>query len=63
MKRILQEGIDACPTWKDSLFLEEGIKIYNIGVGSEKGGPIPLKRNGVVMSYKKNKNNETRHQV
>jgi Ca-activated chloride channel family protein len=38
---------------------EEGIKIYTIGVGSEKGGPIPLKRNGVVMSYKKNKNNET----
>ena len=38
---------------------EEGIKIYTIGVGSEKGGPIPLKRNGVVMSYKKDKNNET----
>ena len=38
---------------------EEGIKIYTIGVGSEKGGPIPLKRNGVVMSYKKDQNNET----
>ncbi len=38
---------------------EEGIKIYTIGVGSEKGGPIPLKRNGVVMSYKKDKNGET----
>ena len=38
---------------------EEGIKIYTIGVGSEKGGPIPLKKNGVVMSYKKDQNNET----
>ena len=38
---------------------EEGIKIYTIGVGSEKGGAIPLKRNGVVMSYKKDQNNET----
>ena len=38
---------------------EEGIKIYTIGVGSEKGSPIPLKRNGVVMSYKKDQNNET----
>ena len=38
---------------------EEGIKIYTIGVGSEKGGPIPLKRNGVVMSYKKDQNDET----
>ncbi|MDB4093993.1 VWA domain-containing protein [Flavobacteriaceae bacterium] len=38
---------------------EEGIKIFTIGVGSEKGGPIPLKRNGVVMSYKKDQNNET----
>ena len=38
---------------------EEGIKIYTIGVGSENGGPIPLKRNGVVRSYKKDQNNET----
>ncbi|MDA9026268.1 VWA domain-containing protein [Flavobacteriaceae bacterium] len=38
---------------------EEGIKIYTIGVGSENGGPIPLKRDGVVRSYKKDQNNET----
>jgi Ca-activated chloride channel family protein len=37
----------------------EGIKIYTIGVGTEKGGPIPLKRNGIVMSYKKNQNDAT----
>ena len=38
---------------------KEGIKIFTIGVGSEKGGPIPLKRNGVVMRYKKNRKGET----
>ena len=38
---------------------EEGIKIYTIGVGSEKGGPIPLKKNGIVVSYKKNQSGET----
>jgi len=38
---------------------KEGIKIFTIGVGSKKGGPIPLKRNGVVMRYKKNRKGET----
>lgn len=38
---------------------EEGIKIFTIGVGSEKGGPIPIKRNGIVQSYKKNNQGET----
>ena len=38
---------------------KEGIKIFTIGVGSEKGGPIPLKRNGAVMRYKKNQKGET----
>ena len=37
---------------------KEGIKIFTIGVGSEKGGPIPLKRNGVVMRYKKTQKGE-----
>ncbi|WBL22191.1 VWA domain-containing protein [Zunongwangia sp. HRR-M8] len=38
---------------------EEGIRIYTIGVGTEKGGPIPIKRNGVVQNYKKDQNGET----
>ena len=38
---------------------EEGIKIFTIGVGNEKGGPIPIKRNGVVLNYKKDKQGET----
>jgi len=38
---------------------EEGIRIFTIGVGDVKGGPIPLKRNGVVVSYKKDNQGET----
>ena len=38
---------------------EEGIKIFTIGVGDTKGGPIPIKRNGVVVNYKKDKQGET----
>jgi len=38
---------------------EEGIRIFTIGVGDVKGGPIPIKRNGVVLNYKKNKQGET----
>ena len=30
-----------------------GIKIFTFGVGTDQGAPIPLKRNGVVESYKK----------
>ena len=35
-----------------------GIKIITIGVGTEKGGTIPLKRNGVVESLQRDQNNE-----
>jgi Ca-activated chloride channel family protein len=35
-----------------------GIKIITIGVGTEKGGTIPLKRNGVVESFKRDNNGE-----
>lgn len=38
---------------------EEGIKIFTIGVGDLKGGPIPIKRNGVVLNYKKDRTGET----
>ncbi|MCX2836937.1 VWA domain-containing protein [Salinimicrobium sp. MT39] len=37
----------------------EGIRIVTIGVGTSKGGPIPIKRNGVVQNYKKNNQGET----
>ena len=35
-----------------------GIKIFTIGIGTEKGGPIPIKENGNVISYKKDMNGE-----
>jgi Ca-activated chloride channel homolog len=38
---------------------EEGIKILTVGVGSIKGGPIPIKRNGVLQTYKKDSNGDT----
>lgn len=33
---------------------KKGIKIYTVGIGTAKGGPIPLKENGRVVAYKKN---------
>jgi Ca-activated chloride channel family protein len=38
---------------------EDGIRIFTIGVGDAKGGPIPEKRNGVVVNYKKDNQGET----
>ena len=38
---------------------EEGIRIFTIGVGDVKGGPIPEKRNGIVVNYKKDNQGET----
>ena len=35
-----------------------GMKIIAIGVGTEKGSTIPLRRNGVVESFKRDANNE-----
>lgn len=38
--------------------VKEGIRIFTIGVGKIKGSPIPIKRNGVVESLKKNSQGE-----
>ena len=38
---------------------KESVKIFTIGVGTEKGGPIPIKKNGIVMRYKKDSGGET----
>jgi len=38
--------------------LNEGIKTYTIGVGTNKGGPIPIKRNGKFLGYKKDNKDE-----
>ena len=38
--------------------VEEGIRIFTIGVGKSKGAPIPIKHNGVVESLKKDAQGE-----
>ena len=38
--------------------IDEGIQIYTIGVGKPKGAPIPLKRNGILESLKKDSQGE-----
>lgn len=37
---------------------KEGIKIFTIGVGSVDGGPIPEKRSGTLIGYKKDREGE-----
>ncbi len=40
------------------LAVEQGIRIFTIGVGNSKGAPIPIKRNGVVDRLKKDVDGE-----
>lgn len=37
----------------------DGVKVYTIGVGTEKGGPIPLRESGDLVGYKKDRKGET----
>jgi Ca-activated chloride channel family protein len=37
---------------------QKGIKLITVGVGTEKGGPIPLKRNSVTESFKRDNSGE-----
>tara|TARA_B100000809_G_scaffold266892_2_gene332635 strand:- start:8045 stop:9091 length:1047 start_codon:yes stop_codon:yes gene_type:complete len=37
---------------------KDGIKVYTVGVGSEKGAPIPIKVNGSLTGYKKDRKGE-----
>jgi len=40
------------------LAVDEGIQIFTIGVGKTNGSPIPIKRNGIVESLKKDSEGE-----
>jgi Ca-activated chloride channel family protein len=40
------------------LAVAEGIRIFTIGVGREKGAPIPIKRNGITQELKKDSEGE-----
>lgn len=48
------QGIEEAMT----LIKEKKIKIITIGIGTEKGGPIPMKRNGIVEKFLRDKNDE-----
>lgn len=37
---------------------KNGLKIITIGVGTDKGGPIPIRSNGVVEQFKRDKNDQ-----
>lgn len=37
---------------------EEGIKIYAVGIGATEGAPIPIKRDGTLIGYKKDRKGE-----
>ena len=37
---------------------EEGIKIYAVGIGATDGAPIPIKRDGTLIGYKKDRKGE-----
>ena len=57
---IITDGEDHSDSAQDAA--EEakkvGLKILTIGVGTENGGTIPLKRNGVVESFQRDQNND-----
>lgn len=57
---IISDGEDHSGGFEDAVekALEEGIRIYTIGVGTAKGGRIPLRSRGVVQSYKKDRNGD-----
>lgn len=48
------EGAEAAAEEANKL----GMKIITIGIGTEKGATIPLKKNGVVESFQRDNNNE-----
>lgn len=49
-----EEGIEEAM----NLIQEKKIKIITLGIGTEKGGPIPIKRNGIVEKFLRDKNDE-----
>jgi Ca-activated chloride channel family protein len=57
---IISDGEDHSDNAKDAAeeAKELGIKIITIGVGSENGGRIPLKINGIVEGFQLDKNGE-----
>ena len=58
---IISDGEDHQEETKEVAqnLVNEGVKIYTIGIGTEKGGPIPMNLNGAMIGYKKDSQGET----
>lgn len=58
---IISDGEDHQEETKEvaESIAKEGVKIYTIGIGTEKGGPIPMIENGALIGYKKDNKGET----
>jgi len=58
---MLSDGEDHGEGFEEALeeIKDKKIKVITIGIGTEKGGPIPLRYNGVIESFKKDQNGET----
>jgi len=58
---IISDGEDHEEKTKDVVenLSEEGIKVFTIGVGTERGGRIPMKIDGSLIGYKKDRGGET----
>ena len=50
------EGIDVAEAVAQAK--EAGVRIFTVGVGTEKGGPIPIKERGITQQLKKDENGE-----
>lgn len=37
----------------------DGVKVYTVGVGTDNGGPIPMRESGTMIGYKKDRTGET----
>lgn len=57
---VISDGEDHDENWKEYIgqLNERGIKVLTIGLGTAKGGPIPLKTGGNIVGYKKDENGE-----
>jgi Ca-activated chloride channel family protein len=57
---VISDGEDHDENWKEFVpqLNERGIKVLAIGLGTAKGGPIPLKTGSSVVGYKKDENGE-----
>lgn len=57
---LISDGEDHSENAEDAAeeATKDGLKIITIGVGTEKGAPIPLKRNGIVDSFQKDQDGQ-----